>query len=81
MLDLHKLSKNCDFEQYHEEFARDAFINDVASPIIRQRQFENCTLNMQKSQNEKKLLLLKLMRGSASSVECHLVWINGVAIF
>lgn len=44
MLELHKLSKNRAFktvtvEQYREEFVRNAFINGLALPIIRQRRF------------------------------------------
>ena len=45
-----KLSKDCKFkavtdEQYREELFRDAFINGLFSPAIRQRLLENDTLS------------------------------------
>ena len=48
---LHKLSKDCKFkavsaEQYRDEMLRDAFINGLLSPEIRQRLLENDKLTM-----------------------------------
>ena len=48
---LHKLSKDCKFkavsaEQYRDEMSRDAFINGLLSPEIRQRLLENDKLTM-----------------------------------
>ncbi|XP_068229724.1 uncharacterized protein [Palaemon carinicauda] len=50
--ELRKLDKDCNFkpvsaEQYREELIRDAFINGLASPVIRQRLLENKTLDLQ----------------------------------
>ena len=50
--DLRKLSKDCKFkavtaEQYREELIRDAFINGLFSPAIRQRLLESDTLSLQ----------------------------------
>ncbi|XP_068212661.1 uncharacterized protein [Palaemon carinicauda] len=50
--ELRKLGKDCNFksvssEQYREELIRDAFINGLATPMIRQRLLENKTLDLQ----------------------------------
>ncbi|XP_068240175.1 uncharacterized protein [Palaemon carinicauda] len=50
--EMRKLGKDCNLksvsaEQYREELIRDAFINDLASPMIRQRLLENKTLDLQ----------------------------------
>ena len=50
--DLHKPSKDCKFkavtaEQYRKELIRDAFINGLFSPAIRQRLLESDTLSLQ----------------------------------
>ncbi|XP_064080604.1 uncharacterized protein LOC135197465 [Macrobrachium nipponense] len=50
--ELRKLGKDCNLkavstEQYREELIRDAFINGLASPMIRQRLLENKTLDLQ----------------------------------
>ena len=49
--ELHKLSRDCNFKavtavQYREEMVRDAFINGITSPFIRQRLLENKTLDL-----------------------------------
>ena len=49
--ELRKLGKDCNFravsaEQYKEELIRDAFINGLVSPMIRQRLLENKTLDL-----------------------------------
>ena len=49
---IRKLSKDCKFkavtaEQYREELIRDAFINGLFSPAIRQRLLESDTLSLQ----------------------------------
>ncbi|XP_064093783.1 uncharacterized protein LOC135206291 [Macrobrachium nipponense] len=50
--ELHKSGKDCNIkavsaEQYREELIRDAFINGLASPMIRQHLLENKTLDLQ----------------------------------
>ncbi|XP_076061516.1 uncharacterized protein LOC143037271 [Oratosquilla oratoria] len=50
--ELRKLGKDCNLkavsaEQYNEELIRDAFINGLTSPLIRQRLLENKTLDLQ----------------------------------
>ncbi|XP_066980104.1 uncharacterized protein [Macrobrachium rosenbergii] len=52
LIELHKLSKDCNFkaataEQYREEMVRDAFINGIASAFIRQRLLENKSLDLE----------------------------------
>ena len=54
--ELSKLSKDCGLkavsaEQYREELIRDAFINGLASPLIRQRLLENDKLDLQSAYN------------------------------
>ena len=49
--ELTKLGKDCKFravsaEQYKDELVRDAFINGLASPMIRQRLLENKSLDL-----------------------------------
>ena len=51
---LEKLSKHCNFtditaENYRKEYVRDAFINGLRSPTIRQRLLENHTLSLQQA--------------------------------
>ncbi|XP_064080951.1 uncharacterized protein LOC135197777 [Macrobrachium nipponense] len=55
--ELRKLGKDCNLnavsaEQYREELIRDAFINGLASPMIRQHLLENKTLDLQAAYNE-----------------------------
>ena len=50
--ELHKGNKNCNIkvisaEEYREELIQDAFINGLASPLIRQRILENKELDLQ----------------------------------
>ena len=66
--DLKKLSKDCNFksvsaEQYREEMIRDAFINGLSSPIIRQRLLENKSLDL-KTAFEQASLLDRAQRNS-----------------
>ncbi|XP_041364204.1 uncharacterized protein LOC121379622 [Gigantopelta aegis] len=49
--ELRKLSRDCNLkpvnaEQYREELIRDAFINGISSPLIRQRLLENKQLDL-----------------------------------
>ena len=52
LLALQKLAKDCNFravsgDQYKQEMVRDAFINGILSPGIRQRLLENDRLNLE----------------------------------
>ncbi|XP_068231900.1 uncharacterized protein [Palaemon carinicauda] len=55
--ELHKLSKDCNFqpvtaEQYRQELVRDAFINGIASVFIRQQLLENKSLNLKTAHSQ-----------------------------
>ncbi|XP_064080666.1 uncharacterized protein LOC135197536 [Macrobrachium nipponense] len=55
--ELHKLSKDCNFqavtaEQYRQELVRDEFINGIASAFIRQRLLENKSLNLEAAHSQ-----------------------------
>ena len=55
--EVRKLSKDCwlkavSAEQYREELIRNAFINGLASPLIRQRLLENDKLDLQSAYNQ-----------------------------
>ncbi|XP_068235600.1 uncharacterized protein [Palaemon carinicauda] len=59
--ELHKLSKDCNFqpvtaEQYRQELVRDAFINGIASVFIRQRLLENKSLNLETAHSQARTL-------------------------
>ncbi|XP_064080564.1 uncharacterized protein LOC135197423 [Macrobrachium nipponense] len=59
--ELHKLSKDCNFqavtaEQYRQELVRDAFINGIASAFIRQRLLENKSLNLEAAHSQARTL-------------------------
>lgn len=60
--ELRKLSKDCNLkatltaEQYRQELICDAFINGIASPLIRQRLLENGTFNLECIYNQAYLL-------------------------
>ncbi|XP_068211794.1 uncharacterized protein [Palaemon carinicauda] len=59
--ELHKLSKDCNFqpvtaEQYRQELVRDAFINGIASVFIRQRLIENKSLNLETAHSQARTL-------------------------
>lgn len=55
--ELRKLGKDCNMksvtaEQYRQELIRDAFINGLASPLIRQRLLENKSLDLDAAYNQ-----------------------------
>nr|BDT62039.1 MAG: hypothetical protein [Penaeus monodon majanivirus B] len=58
MQELQKLSKDCNIktavtaEQYRQELVRDAFINGIASPLIKQRLLENKVLDLENTYNQ-----------------------------
>ncbi|XP_063615679.1 uncharacterized protein LOC134788789, partial [Penaeus indicus] len=60
--ELRKLSKDCDLkatltaEQYRQELICDAFINGIASPLIRQHLLENRTLDLESIYSQAYLL-------------------------
>ena len=60
--DLKKLSKDCNLkvlssaEQYRQELVRDAFINGVDSPLIRQRLLESNVLDLDSIYNQAHVL-------------------------
>ena len=61
LLNLRKLSKDCNFkavtaDQNREELIRDAFINGMSSQSIRQRLLENNTLTLQDAFNQARSL-------------------------
>ncbi|XP_066958849.1 uncharacterized protein [Macrobrachium rosenbergii] len=61
LIELHKLSKDCNFkavtaEQYREEMVRDAFINGIASAFIRQRLLENKSLDLEAGYSQARTL-------------------------
>ena len=70
--ELQKLGKDCNFravsaEQYREELVRDAFINGLASPMIRQRLLENKTLDLKTAYDQAYMLDLAQSNASAYS--------------
>ncbi|XP_068235617.1 uncharacterized protein [Palaemon carinicauda] len=70
--ELHKLSKDCNFqsvtaEQYRQELVSDAFINGIASVFIRQRLLENKSLNLETAHNQARTL--DLAQRSADAYE------------
>ena len=72
--ELHKLSKDCKFravsaEQYKEECVRDAFINGLASPVIRQRLLENKTLDLKSAYDQAYTLDLAQRNANAYSLQ------------
>ena len=61
--ELERLSKNCNFadvsaEEYRQEYVRDAFINGLHSPVIRQRLLESHTLTLQQAFQQARTLEL-----------------------
>ena len=61
--ELERLSRNCNFtnvsaENYRKEYVRDAFINGLRSPSIRQRLLENHTLTLQQAFEQARTLEL-----------------------
>ncbi|XP_066911117.1 uncharacterized protein [Clytia hemisphaerica] len=61
--ELERLSKNCNFaavtkEIYRQEYVRDAFINGLRSPVIRQRLLESPTLTLQQAFQQARTLEL-----------------------
>ncbi|XP_042203814.1 uncharacterized protein LOC121853621 [Homarus americanus] len=79
--DLRQLSKDCNFkvvtaEANRDEYIRDAFINGLLSPMIRQRLLENKTLDLgtafdQARSRSKKLRVLSSVSGSYESCRCY----------
>ena len=70
--ELRKLGKDCNFqavsaEQYKEELIRDAFINGLVSPMIRQRLLENKTLDLKSAYDQAYSLDLAQRNASAYS--------------
>ncbi|XP_064086095.1 uncharacterized protein LOC135201146 [Macrobrachium nipponense] len=68
--ELHKLSKDCNFqavtaEQYWQELVRDAFINGIASAFIRQCLLENKSLNLEAAHSQARMLDLAQCRPDA----------------
>ena len=61
--ELERLSKNCNFtavlaKEYRQEYVRDAFINGLSSPVIRQRLLESPTLTLQQAFQQARTLEL-----------------------
>ncbi|XP_076814961.1 uncharacterized protein LOC143461082 [Clavelina lepadiformis] len=73
MQTLQILSKNCQCkdvtaEQYRKELCRDAFINGLASPSIRQRLLENTTLSLESAVDQANALDMASKNASAYSM-------------
>ena len=61
--ELERLSKNCNFanltvEEYRQKYVRDAFKNDLRSPVICQRLLESHTLTLQQAFQQARTLEL-----------------------
>ena len=72
--ELTKLGKDCKFravsaEQYKDELVRDAFINGLASPMIRQRLLENKSLDLKTAYDQAYTLDLAHRNANAYSTQ------------
>ncbi|XP_076822232.1 uncharacterized protein LOC143468748 [Clavelina lepadiformis] len=84
MQTLQILSKNCQCkdvtaEQYRKELRRDAFINGLSSPSIRQRLLENTTLSLESAMDQANALDMAIKNASAynmHSTTCSSASIN-----
>ncbi|XP_076803121.1 uncharacterized protein LOC143447076 [Clavelina lepadiformis] len=84
MQTLQILSKNCQCkdvtaEQYRKELCRDAFINGLSSPSIRQRLLENTTLSLESAVDQANALDMAIKNASAynmHSTTCSSASIN-----
>lgn len=74
--ELRKLGKDCNLksvtaEQYREELIRDAFINGLVSPLIRQRLLENKSLDLESAYNQAYSLDLAHRNAEAYTSQSH----------